>query len=81
MHKCLLLGCSALLLAVLTMAAPANAGGRYYACGCKSAYYGCCARAAYYPIYPIYAPPSYTSLYYGTFRNYYPRRWCRWRCR
>ena len=68
MRKYSLLGCSALLFAVLAIGTPANAGGRYHGCGCYHAR----------PYFPVYAPPTYTSLYYGTPRAYYPRRFVRY---
>jgi hypothetical protein len=77
MQKRFLLGCSALLLALFALDTSANAHGRYRGCECGSGYYG-----HYGPAYfPIYAPPSYTSFYYGTFRVYHARRLVRGRRR
>ena len=73
MQKNVILGCiAALLSGLFAIATPANAYGGHYGCGCRSYY-------AHY--YPVYAPPSYTSLYYGTFRGYPNRRYIRWRRR
>ena len=59
MRKLAVLGCSAAALwAAFASTTPAQALG-YYSCG-----WGCTS-AAYYP---VYAPPSYTSLYYGVRR-------------
>ena len=77
MQKNVILGClAAILSGVFAIATPANAHGRHYGCGCGSGYYG-----YYSGCYPVYAPPSYTSLYYGTFGGYQDRRYLRWRRR
>jgi hypothetical protein len=68
MRKYSLLGCSALLFGMLAIDTSSHAGGRYHGCGCYDPR----------PYFPVYAPPTYTSLYYGTRRAYYPRRFVRY---
>jgi hypothetical protein len=74
MRKRFILGCSALLLALPVVSTSADAHGRRHRCDCYDTR----------PYFPVYAPPTYTSLYYGTVRAYYPRRfvrYVRWRRR
>jgi len=52
MRKYSLLGCSALLFGMLAIDTSAHAGGRYHGCGCYDPR----------PYFPVYAPPTYTSL-------------------
>jgi hypothetical protein len=69
MRKRFILGCAALLLAAPALSTSADAHGRHRGCGCYDAR----------PYFPVYAPPTYTSLYYGTARAHYSRRYVRWR--
>jgi hypothetical protein len=74
MRKRFIPGCSALLLALPVFSSAADAHGRHHRCGCYDAR----------PYFAVYAPPTYTSLYYGTVRIYHRRRaarfvrWRRW---